>query len=412
MGRGGNTNYLHCTEFAFWADAKNQFGGAAQEVPDRHGTEIIIESTANGVGDAFYDMFVQARDDWGKTEDLRNYLPIFLPWYIFPDYAFPAPSNFELDHEEKEILQRFNLTLDQMFWRRYAIKNKCQGDIDLFCQEYPATWKEAFRFSGKPIFSSKILTFQNKTDIEIKYGMFTADGFEEVDRKINCWAMVEPANSGHQYCLGIDTIEGKSSDPTNEKSELDYHGAAMLNRNTSQYVLAYKGRCEQWELGEQCLLAAKYYNEAYVAPEIPIGMVCLQVFKNAGYQYIYNRVIHEERLDEDISEELGWRTTTVTRKWLVDGFIAALRDNSVKVNFPWIVEEMETFIRDKTGKPIHMPGKHDDVLFGAMIAMQVHLKVPFNSGEYPYETTGDFDKPEPDYDLARIGAIDTGVEDL
>ena len=81
LGRGGLTHYLHCTEFAFWDRAKEQFGGAAQEVPDSANTAIIIESTANGVGDAFYDIFWQALDDWEETSDLNNYLPIFIPWF-------------------------------------------------------------------------------------------------------------------------------------------------------------------------------------------------------------------------------------------------------------------------------------------------------------------------------------------
>ena len=414
LGRGGAVNKFHATEFAFWADAKNQFGGAAQEIPDRAGTDIIIESTANGVGDAFYDMFWQARDDWVKTKDPRNYLPIFLPWFIFPDYALPAPDYFELDDEEKDIKRRHDLNLNQMYWRRWAIKNKCQGDPDLFMQEYPATSLEAFRSSGTPIFSKKIIENQKKTVADIKYGVFIPGDkvtFEVVDRKINCWAMADPVIGECQYTLGIDTIEGKASDVADAKSKIDFHGCAVFNRTRLSYDCVFKGRIEQWELAEQCILAARYYNEAYVAPEMPIGMIVLQKFKDVGYPNIYNRTIHEDRISEDISEEYGWRTTTVTRKWLVDGFIAALRDGQVRVRIPWIIEEMEVFIRDKSGKPVHMPGKYDDCLFGAMIAMEMHKRVPYESGMYPDESTGGSDEVEPALVLAKAGAIDPGVEE-
>jgi hypothetical protein len=169
LGRGGLTHFLHCTEFAFWKNAKEQFGGAAQEVPDDPDTIIVIESTANGVGGAFYDMYMQAYEDWKKSKRLANYLPIFLPWFIFPKYKMPVDGPFEIGKDttgmyEPEWLEaEFDLsdcTPEQLMWRRWAIKNKCQGDLSLFKQEYPATVQEAFQSSGRPVFSHTILNRQ------------------------------------------------------------------------------------------------------------------------------------------------------------------------------------------------------------------------------------------------------------
>lgn len=412
LGRGGLTHFFHPTEFAFWDRAKEQFGGAAQEVPDSADTAIIIESTANGVGDAFHDMFWQALDDWEQTGDLNNYLPIFLPWFVFPDYQRPVTGNFKLTDEEQDIQRKFNLVIEQLVWRRWAIKNKCQGDDDLFKQEYPATAQEAFRHAGNPVFSAGILQKQEKLLADVKYGVFThhrgVAEFEEVDRKINCWQVSDLDNQG-QYTIGCDTAEGRSLDAANPKAKLDNHGMAVFNRK-GEFVAAYKGGGEQVDIAEQLIAAGMYYNNAQVAPEIPNGMVVLQRLKDVGYPNIYNRQTHDETFSPEDSDNLGWRTTLVTRKWLVDGFIQAMRDG-VKVRLPWIFDEMTTFIKDKTGKPIHNVNKHDDVLFGAMIAVQLHLRCPL--GEiYPFEETGEPEPEQVNYNsLSMIGAIDTGDDE-
>ena len=47
-----------------------------------------------------------------------------------------------------------SLTPEQMNWRKYTINNKCQGDVELFMQEYPSTPEEAFIASGRPVFNT------------------------------------------------------------------------------------------------------------------------------------------------------------------------------------------------------------------------------------------------------------------
>lgn len=405
LGRGGMCHYLHATEFAFWDRAKEQFGGAAQEVPDRKNTAIIIESTANGVGDAFYDIFWQAFEDWKNTRDLNNYLPIFLPWFDFPEYQRPVPEEFKLDDEEHYLHNQFEVTNNQLQWRRWAIKNKCQSDLSLFRQEYPATAQEAFQYAGTPVFGSGIINTQRKGLESYRTVIFTEDGPEDVERTTNCWFMIEPAT--HEYSMGIDPMEGKAVDPGDKKSDIDYHGAAIYDRYRNQFVCIYHGRGPQSELGKQCLWAAGYYNNAWVAPEVNKGGELLYVLKNAGYENIYNRVIHRERMDSDDSYDLGFKTTVTTRALLVESFLTAVREG-LQVRFPQILSEMETFVKDKTGKPVHNVGKHDDLLFAAMIALRVHLDCPIEE-PYPFNETGVDTPPTQNInDLAYIGAIDPG----
>lgn len=412
LGRGGLTHYLHLTEFAFWERAKEQFGGASQEVPDRHNTAIIIESTANGVGDAFYDIYWQAVEDWKQTQDLNNYIPLFLPWYIFPEYQLKCQGTLKLTDEEEYLRRNFELTDSQLSWRRWAIKNKCQGDIHLFKQEYPATALEAFQEAGNPVFPATLLDKQLKScKPYLRYGIFVEDGdsvtFQQVDRTINCWAMAEP-RKGHSYAMGIDPMMGKTVDPKNKRADIDYHGVLILNRHTHEFDCMYTGRGPQYELGEQCVLAARYYNDAWVAPEIPSGMEVLNVFKRKGYENLYNKQIHDDQMSADDTDSFGWCTTITSRPNMVESFVTALRDG-IKVIFPELLSEMRTFIRDKTGKPIHNVGKHDDLLFAAMIALQVHMRCPQEGIDVGVDTGDYIPAAVTLRELAHSGAIDPGV---
>jgi len=411
LGRGGLNHYLHCTEFAFWQKAKEQFGGASQEVPDDPETIIAIESTANGVGGAFYDIYDQAYNDWHKTQDLNNYIPIFLPWYIFPAYSKSVPKGFELDAEEGAIQNEFSLSPEQMYWRRWAIKNKCQGDLALFRQEYPSTWIEAFQATGNPVFTNFMISYQKVNSCEPRYCIFTKKGIQDVDRKFNCWQIRTLPRVDHQYCMGIDTMEGRISDVQDPKSKLDCDGVTIMDRTLGEFVAVYHGRGNQDDLADQCILAAERYNDPWLGPEIPNSMVLLKRFKEIGYQNIYNRQVHDEQLEAKDSENLGWRTTMITRKYLVDDFITAMRNQSLLVGFQSVVDEMRTFIKDKSGKPIHQAGKHDDLLFSGMIALQVHLRCPLNPQPYPDSHTSGFEEKPKESRLCFSGVVDTGIED-
>jgi hypothetical protein len=425
LGRGGLTHFLHLTEFAFWSNAKAQFGGAVQEVPDDTDTIVLIESTANGVGGAFYDIYMQAYEDWQKSGDARNFLPIFLPWYIFPKYTQDVVGGFEVGKPhaswvlpewceyEDELSKVMNCTAEQLMWRRWAIKNRCQGDLSLFKQEYPATVMEAFQSSGRPVFPQSVLNRHESKASEGKQVLFVEyDGYEpqvtSVQKVYDAWTILRRPVAEHQYAMGIDTMVGKLSDQTDIKSKRDNHGVVVLDRDNREIVAIYRGSCTQDELAQQCIRCAKYYNDAYVAPELPNGMQVLVRFRDAGYTNLFVRQESDDREFVDDVENLGWKTTTTTRPLMVEAFKSFVMEDGVWLNSKPLITEMRQFIYDKTGKPIHGAGKHDDLIFAAMIALQVHLRSPFKAIPYSYASTGGEMVARKETDLARAGAIDPG----
>jgi len=148
-GRGATPRFFHGSEVAFWPNAKDHFKGSVNAVPDQAGTEIILESTANGTQGEFYDRWQDAIRGNG------DYVAIFVPWFASPEYARDdVPENFELNPEpeegelsEVEVAQMFGLSDRQMYWRRMKIQ--AVGGIHAFKQEYPATAEEAFVSADK-----------------------------------------------------------------------------------------------------------------------------------------------------------------------------------------------------------------------------------------------------------------------
>jgi len=144
VGRSQTIQLFHGSEVAFWPNASTHFAGVMQAVPDLAGTEVVLESTANGVGGEFHERWQQAEAGIG------DYEAIFIPWFWQEEYRRPVPNGFVLDEEEQEYRDAHGLDLEQMAWRRNKIAEL--KDPLLFKQEYPATAAEAFQMTGSDSF--------------------------------------------------------------------------------------------------------------------------------------------------------------------------------------------------------------------------------------------------------------------
>jgi hypothetical protein len=140
VGRSKTIQLFHGSEVAFWPNAPTHFAGVVQAVPDLPGTEIVLESTANGLGGEFHERWQQAEAGEG------DYIPIFVPWFWAEDYQREPGAGFRLEAEEADYAALHGLDLAQMAWRRAKLAEL--KDPALFLQEYPATAAEAFQAPG------------------------------------------------------------------------------------------------------------------------------------------------------------------------------------------------------------------------------------------------------------------------
>ena len=60
VGRGKTLQAVHGSEVAFWPMADELVAGLSEAIPYEHGTIIIYESTAQGVGGYFHDEWMKA----------------------------------------------------------------------------------------------------------------------------------------------------------------------------------------------------------------------------------------------------------------------------------------------------------------------------------------------------------------
>lgn len=145
-GRSSTIQYLHASEAAFWPNADEHAKGVMQAVPDAPGTEVFIESTANGVGNYFHQQWQMAES--GDSD----YIPVFIPWFWQTEYAKEPPPGFTLTSEEEDLREQFRLSNAQLFWRRSKIAELSTSGIDgahAFRQEYPNTPADSFSLSGE-----------------------------------------------------------------------------------------------------------------------------------------------------------------------------------------------------------------------------------------------------------------------
>lgn len=164
VGRSATIQLLHGSEVAFWANAAEHAKGIMQAVPDAPGTEIFLESTANGIGNFFHQQ-------WQMAEaGLSDFIAIFVPWFWQPEYSKECQDDFELSANETELQKQYGLTNEQLHWRRSKIAQLSVNGIDgekAFKQEYPCCAQEAFQTTGEDTYISPELVMRTrKTEAE------------------------------------------------------------------------------------------------------------------------------------------------------------------------------------------------------------------------------------------------------
>jgi len=413
LGRGGTTHCIHATEVAFWANAEDQFTGLLQEVPKEidsiADTCVVIESTANGVGGFFHDEYWKAVDRLKRNQnDINGFLPVFLPWYVFPEYRMDVPRHLIQDGRisliydepfcEKDTIEYYRsfgveLTDAQLYWRRYMIENECHGDLSMFKQEYPGTAREAFQSTGRMVFPSGLL---DKHEMNCKNPIdtieFIGNGkFINVLRSQDCWKIWKWPNNNHEYIVYGDVSEGIQSNIKNPKSDPDYHYAGILDRNTMEVVATFRGRCDTIPYGVQMVRASWFYNTAWASPEVnSCGLAVLNEFKRANYPRIYQRQLGDEEFVGQDSDKLGYKTTVLNRKPGIEALKEVLNQMGIIIYDRQIIEELRVFV-NRNGKPQAETGYHDDAVMMMVGLLQLHLRCPFGNAGIEQMTT--YDRP-------------------
>lgn len=143
VGRSNTAQMLHGSEFGFWSNAQMHLAGIGNTISDEegNGSEIILESTGNGLGNAFHLMWQEAEAGRG------DYIAIFVPWFWQDEYRAPVKPDLYLSLDDAAYQLAYGLEREQMQWRANKISTYGEGFEWLFDQEYPATAALAFQTS-------------------------------------------------------------------------------------------------------------------------------------------------------------------------------------------------------------------------------------------------------------------------
>lgn len=382
VGRSSTIHSLHASEVAFFPDAKTTMLGLLQAVPDEPNTLVVLESTANGIGDWFHEM-------WQKAVKGENeFTPIFLPWFTDSGYSRPFSTQGEKDAfieqinsvfrdnegnsvrtYEHELMVKNDLTYEQLNWRRWTIKNKCQGDEELFMQEYPSTPEEAFLSTGRPKFPIKVLReYQNRTKEPVSTGYLKEEGetvylSEEKKGYVHIWEYPE---QGRTYSIGGDVAEGLISG--------DYSAGVVYDDETLDIVAMWYGHIDPDLFGLELVKLGKYYNYAYLAVEgNNHGIATLNAIKKLEYWNLYFSKTYE-KMSEGVTKKVGWYTTPRTKPLMIDKLVQYVREKYIGIPSNLIVGEMFTYVIDDKGGTNAQTGCNDDTVIACAIGLQAVLE--------------------------------------
>lgn len=383
VARGWNFNNVHCSELAFFPDAELTMLSLMQTVPDEMNTFVVLESTANGVGNYFHKMWQQA------VRGENEFIPIFLPWFIDPAYTKPFRSTEEYKQfisevekvnrdskgsriysYEKELKEKYNLTYEQLNWRRYTINNKCNGDIIKFMQEYPATPEEAFISTGRPVFNTQALQKHSTgTKKPVKVGYLTnsvASGIIMNEDSKGYVSIFEEPIDGEFYVIGSDVAEGLAHG--------DYSASVVVKASTFEVVGKWHGHIDPDLYGVELVKLAKYYNEAYLGIENNNhGLTTLKSVQREEYWNIYYSKTYD-RIADKISQKMGWTTSSKTKPLAIDKLAEFIREFYVYIPDEEILTELYTYVRDDKGATNAQEGCYDDLVMALAIALQLALE--------------------------------------
>jgi hypothetical protein len=435
-GRGGTYRFVHGSEVAFWPQIMLKLTALMAAVPDDPESLIVLESTANG--------FNEFKDIWDDAEEGRSdYIAFFWPWWREQEYTRPFLTELERERfavgdpsdpyaeEETELIklaatQGFELTLEQLNWRRYVIANKCGGDVRIFHQEYPSSPEEAFISTGKKVFDpyrvAHLLVTVDLTDPKVPTeanpgpvigDLKAAEERTEVSSRAGATIQIPtkslwvprlpgisnptapwrlwldrddrgmPASPQGEFIVFVDPSGGQME----ETDEPDFHAVEVIDHATGDQVAEYRSRIDPDLLAREVLLVALYFNNAHIGVERTGGWglpILRYLYLDAHYPHVY-RSKKVGASSETTEQRLGFSTDVRTKPILVAGMQELIRIEKSGIKSRVLAGEARTYTQTDAGKMQAEPGKYDDCLMAYMGAQHLARELPLKGR---FETPG------------------------
>lgn len=351
-GRGTTPTVAHLSEVAFWQHDEKILAGLFQGISQAEGTEVILESTANGAQGEFYRLWK------GAVAGENEYLPIFIPWFWTNEYRRKAPEGMMLTVEEEKLQDSYDLDLDQLYWRRLKIAES--GELK-FRQEYPSNADEAFVVSGSNVFDiEKLDKLLPQAPESIRNWDLYSKQFE--DNREGKLFIFEYPQWDTSYVIGADVALGVGQ---------DYSVAVVMDINHKVLAVYRDNRIDPSLFGEFLFYLGRYYNNALLAVESnSMGVATLQKLESMDYINLY-RQTKIANVSKEEGTRLGFRTTQATKPAIIGNLKNLIDSEDINIPFNIMIQELKDYISTATGKTEAAPGCNDDTVISLAICCEV-----------------------------------------
>jgi hypothetical protein len=360
-GRSGTIHRLHISEAAFYEYAETTLNALLECVPHvSKGTEIVIESTANGPAGAYYERYMRAK----LAGD--EYTAHFFAWIAHAEYATPLEPGETITPEtdrERELVEKHGGTPEQLKWYRAKVKDKKQALAD---QEYPLDEETCWLTPGRTFFErDAVVAMTSSPPIrEELHGqgiVIIESERERATPALRVWKLPEP---GKRYTIVVDPSEGTGGDPG---------AAGVWDTETGEHVATLHGQFPPGKLAELVDPLGRRYNLAEIVVE-----------RNNHGHTVLEALLKPPKVEPPLvqrkpyprvyvgtDKKPGWLTTEVSRSAALGALENAQRKGEFTTPDARVRGEMLVFIVTKTGKAEAAPGAHDDLVIMCAIAWSV-----------------------------------------
>jgi hypothetical protein len=381
VGRGQTIHAVHCSEVAFYPDPEGLMLSLKQAVPDKPGTIIILESTANGAGNWFHQEWFAAKH--GESD----FIPMFFPWFLHEEYSFPETTLTydQLTKDERDMMRKFpELGLPQIAWRRWCIRNKCDNDVSKFQQEYPNDDHEAFLVTGRNIFPLDRLDecYEHREgsqgfispirDPTRPQGVFHKDTSERL-------TIFKHPHPSQKYVVAGDPTRTTWGDPA---------CIQVVNRYTFEQVAVWHGHCEPVAFADRLAELGYYYNTATVNCEIEGGgLASVSILTSKMFYPNVWRYRQADRMPGQITNSFGWSMNWQRKQMAVSYVIDLLGQKMLKIHDEITYDQMANYVSLRYGElgPASEKGKDDAVTSLAIAVGTICLELESSRGRSPDE---------------------------
>ena len=412
-GRSQGIHYLHGSEVAVWPDAEELLSGLMQGMPPLPAeTECVFESTAKGFGNFFQKGCFKSYNEgklvfheengipyaWWNPDD-SDFIVIFIPWFVHEIYTKEFYSREEQDKFErrvnekvldkeslewvvgkaKKLQDKYGLTLEQLNWREWCINNQCQGREEIFEQEYPSTFEEAFLSKGSNVYSKQLCDQIESGCIDpILVGdVVERAGVPKIKpTPYGKLAMYRRPKPTMQCFITVDCAGGLKKSQEERNREPDPSCVDVWDLETGEQVAQWHGHIDYDYIAELVDRIGRLYaytdvrgiNGERGGKVLPLACVELN---NHGFAVVADLKRLRYPQYEYADGEPGWQTTIRTRPRMIDDAARCCRDGSLQIRSKETVSEMRTFVEKAGGRQEAEEGCHDERVMTLGMASQM-----------------------------------------